>query len=183
MRSFKNSDCLNNIPPYIGVVSEGGDGNTSKMTNPNRFPLVRITQTPAIFQAQENYPVSFSQEAIQAPPSLSDLRINIPLTTFGSDESIRFLFSGHSKYHTTPRIYVGQKIKSLIFVIWPVRHKNSLEPFLTKPVVKKILSTHFWPNDKIQVSDSFNNVFLRPRIPEWSSSYSSLLINFRIRNK
>ena len=39
VHSFKNSDGLNKIPPYIEVVFEG---NTSKMTNPNRFPIIRI---------------------------------------------------------------------------------------------------------------------------------------------
>ena len=82
VRSLENSDSLNNIPPYIRVVSE-------RVTNPNWFPLIKISQTPVIFQVQENYPTSFNQEVIQAPPSSSDLLISIPLTTFGSHKSIR----------------------------------------------------------------------------------------------
>ena len=86
---------------------------------------------------------------------------------------------------------VGQRINSLIFVIWPVIHKNYLGPFFTKtkprsldikisslflandyqrPVVIKILSIHFWLSDEIQESDSFN-VFLRPRIPNKKASF------------
>ena len=190
---FENSDSLNNIPPYIGVVSERVKRIPPKWQTPNWFPLIRILQTPVIFQVQENYLSSFTQEAIQAPPHfffyqypsyhLQFWWINLlcpPIT------SRAFQVSHNPQNLCRPE-------NSLIFVIWPVRHKNSLKLFLTKMkprsvdikilslflannnqrlVIIKILSNHFCPSDKIQGSDSFNNVFLRTRTPRWPSCHA-----------
>ena len=173
------------------------------MRNPNRFPSIRILQTPVIFQVQENYPTSFNQEAIQVPPlptqTYSSIYLLPPLVLTNQFALPSNNRQGIPKYHTTPRICVGQRINLLIFVIWPVRHKNSLKSVLTKtkpssvdikilslflandnqrPVVIKILSNHFWPTNEIQVSDFFNNVFLRPRTPGWPSCHTFFMMKF-----
>ena len=158
------------------------------MTNPNQFPLIRISQTPVIFQVRGKLSNLF-QSGGHSSPSLPQTYLSMYL----------FPPSVLMNQFTLPSynwqgICVGQKLNSLIFVIWPVRHKNSIETFLTKikprsvdikifslflandnqkPVIIKILSNHFWPSNVIQVSDSFNNVFLRPWISGWSSCHPS----------